>query len=68
MPPSLLLRIDQPDIANFDAGASEFLRDLTEISFEARLQSIELRPIGLESDPEQAEAGWVLFHRIFVCA
>jgi hypothetical protein len=32
------------------------LRDLSEISFEARFQSIELRPIGLESDTEQSDA------------
>ena len=51
-----LRRIHQTRVADFDSGASEFVRDLGDISLEAFLEALELRPVGLEADAEKSDA------------
>jgi hypothetical protein len=51
----LLRRINEPEIADFNAGSSEFMRDLAEVAFEARFESFKLRPVSLEADAEQSD-------------
>ena len=51
-----LRRIHQTRVADFDSGASEFVRDLGDISLEAFLEALELRPVGLEADAKKSDA------------
>ena len=43
-------------VDDLDAGARQFLRDATEVTFESLLESGELRPVGIEADAEQTDA------------
>ena len=45
-------RIDEAEIAHFDAGPPDLFRHLLEVAFKFRLQTFELRPISLEADAE----------------
>ena len=49
-------RVDQAEVHDFDAGPLEPRRHLRHIAFEPLLESRKLRPVGVESDAEQAHA------------
>ena len=50
--------IDQPEIDDLDARTRQFAGHGLDIAFKAILQPVELGPIGVQSDAEQANAEW----------
>jgi hypothetical protein len=49
--------VDEPEVGQLDPGAGQFPGDAGEVALEARLETGELGPVGVEADAEQAEAG-----------
>ncbi len=52
--------VNQAEIDDFHAGAAQMLVHLLEITFQARLQAFELRPIGVQTNAEQSDASLVI--------
>ena len=48
--------VDQAEVDDLDARPGELRRDAGHVALEALLQAGELRPVGVQSDPEQSEA------------
>ena len=53
--------VNEAEVDDFDAGPLEILLHHAQIAFEPRLEPLELRPVGVEADAEESDAGW--FHK-----